>query len=74
MVYKVYRRPSIDLDAAKKSWADRKPWKIVVGAIIPDYGEVAELHVSDVGGSTSIFFTNGKFLYVDGNDTIYCFQ
>lgn len=74
MVYRVFRRPSIDLDARPKTWEHRKPWTITVGAIVPDYGVVTDVGIADVGGSTSLRFSSGRSLYVDGSDTVYSYQ
>ena len=74
MVYKVYRRPSIDLDAQRRTWEYRKPYILEEGAIVPDYGEVTDVQVSDAEGSTVLKFSNGKSLFLEGSDIVYCFQ
>lgn len=74
MVYKVFRRPSIDLDAKRKSWAHRHPHRLKVGDIIADHGEIVDMSVEPVlDGSVQITFKSGDTRYFD-NSEVYSFS
>jgi hypothetical protein len=72
MVYKVFRRPSIDLDAKGKTWQHRPAHQIREGATIPDLGTVVKV-ITD-NSMTSISSSSGKSLTVGSDDIIYSFQ
>ena len=66
MVYKVFRRPAIDLDAQRKEWTERPAEEIKVGAIIPDYGEVAIIEGFSKGDDYFV-----KFTFISGDSETY---
>jgi hypothetical protein len=73
MVYKVFRRPSIDLDAKRKTWEKRIPSYVEVGAIVADYGEVVDTDPEPtLSGNATLIFASGKAIFF--NSPVYCYQ
>lgn len=79
MVYKVFRRPSIDLDAKRKSWEERPAHYIEVGAVIPDHGEVVDILYTSVSGPipenlVKLKFKSGKVETYNYDELINSYQ
>lgn len=74
MVYKVFRRPSIDLDAKRKSWGMRAPYKLEVGDIVSGHGEIVDMqHSTTLSGEVHLKFRSGDLIYFN-SDEVYSFS
>ena len=68
MVYRVFRRPAIDLDAKRKSWAMRIPRELKVGDVVAGHGEIVDMqHEQTLEACVHIQFKNGETIYFNGD-------
>lgn len=74
MVYRVFRRPAIDLDAKRRSWAMRRPYKLEVGDIVAGHGEIVDMQYSEtLSGEVHLKFKSGDLIYFN-SDEVYSFS
>ena len=74
MVYRVFRRPSIDLDSAPKTWDFRFPKDLVVGAIVAQEGQIVDIYSSERNLDYQVKFAGGATRYYPGYEKVYSFQ
>lgn len=76
MVYKVFRRPSIDLDAKRKTWEYRPADTIAVGSTVADMGQVVGVSAQSQGDkyTVTLSYVSGKTETLPHDTLLYSYQ